>query len=91
MKWGGMSEDEALALVTLNPAIQLGIDDRVGSIEVGKDADLVIWENYPLSAYAKALTTIVDGRIVFDIERDAERQAMIAAEKEALEAVVSER
>ncbi len=91
MKWGGMSEDEALALVTLNPAIQLGIDDRVGSIEVGKDADLVIWENYPLSAYAKALSTIVDGRIVFDIERDAERQAMIAAEKEALEAVVSER
>jgi imidazolonepropionase-like amidohydrolase len=91
MKWGGMSENEALALVTLNPAIQLGIEDRVGSIEVGKDADLVIWENYPLSAYAKTLTTIIDGRIVFDIERDAERQEMIAAEKEALESVVSGR
>ncbi|MGD2217190.1 MAG: amidohydrolase family protein, partial [Gemmatimonadales bacterium] len=91
MKWGGMSENEALALVTLNPAIQLGIDDRVGSIEIGKDADLVIWENYPLSAYAKTLTTIVDGRIVFDIERDAERQEMIAAEKEALGSVVSGR
>lgn len=91
MKWGGMSENQALALVTLNPAIQLGVDDRVGSIEVGKDADLVIWENYPLSAYAKTLTTIVDGRIVFDVERDAERQEMIAAEKEALQTVVSGR
>jgi imidazolonepropionase-like amidohydrolase len=91
MKWGGVSENEALALVTLNPAIQLGIDDRVGSIEVGKDADLVIWENFPLSAYAKTLTTIVDGRIVFDVERDAERQEMIAAEKEALQTVVGGR
>ncbi|UCC84248.1 MAG: amidohydrolase family protein [Gemmatimonadota bacterium] len=91
MKWGGMSEDEALALVTLNAAIQLGIDDRVGSIEIGKDADLVIWENYPLSAYAKTLTTIVDGRIVFDVERDAERQEVIAAEKEALQTLVSGR
>jgi len=86
MKWGGLSEDEALALVTLNPAIQLGVEDRVGSLEVGKDADLVIWENHPLSAYAKCLTTIVDGRIVFDVERDRERQEMIAAEKEALKA-----
>jgi imidazolonepropionase-like amidohydrolase len=84
MKWGGLSEDEALALVTINPAIQLRVDDRVGSIEVGKDADLAIWENHPLSAYAKCLTTIVDGRIVFDIDRDRERQEMIAAEKDAL-------
>ncbi|UCC74648.1 MAG: amidohydrolase family protein [Gemmatimonadota bacterium] len=90
MKWGSLSEDEALALVTLNPAIQLGIDDRVGSIEVGKDADLVIWENYPLSAYAKCLATIVDGRIVFDVERDRERQEMIAAEKDALRAMMGE-
>ncbi len=85
MKWGGLSEDEALALVTLNPAIQLGVDDKVGSIEVGKDADLVIWENHPLSAYAKTLTTIVDGRIVFNVERDRERQELIATEKRALE------
>jgi len=91
MKWGGMSENDALALVTINPAIQLGIEDRVGSIEVGKDADLVIWENHPLSAYARTLTTIVDGRIVFDVERDAERQAAIAAEKEALRAVAGGR
>jgi imidazolonepropionase-like amidohydrolase len=86
MKWGGLSEDEALALVTLNPAIQLGVGDKVGSIEAGKDADLVIWENYPLSVYAKTVTTIVDGRIVFDVERDRERQDRIAAEKEALKA-----
>jgi imidazolonepropionase-like amidohydrolase len=86
MKWGGLSEDEALALVTLNPAIQLGVADKVGSIEVGKDADLVIWENNPLSVYAKTLTTIIDGRIVFDLERDGERQERIMAEKRALEA-----
>ncbi len=86
MKWGGLSEDEALALVTLNPAIQLGVGDKVGSIEVGKDADLVIWENNPLSVYAKTLTTIVDGRIVFDVERDRERQERIASEREALKA-----
>jgi cytosine/adenosine deaminase-related metal-dependent hydrolase len=86
MKWGGLSEDEALALVTLNAAIQLGVGERVGSIEAGKDADLVIWENHPLSAYAKTLTTIVDGRIVFDVDRDGERQERILAEKEALKA-----
>jgi imidazolonepropionase-like amidohydrolase len=87
MKWGGLTEDEALALVTLNPAIQLGVGDRVGSIDVGKDADLVIWENHPLSAYAKTLTTIVDGRVVFDVERDRQRQEAIGAEKEALVSV----
>jgi imidazolonepropionase-like amidohydrolase len=85
MKWGGLSENDALALVTLNPAIQLRVDGWVGSIEVGKDADLVIWENYPLSVYAKTLTTLVDGRVVFDVERDQERQQLIAQEKEALE------
>jgi imidazolonepropionase-like amidohydrolase len=84
MKWGGLSADEALALVTLNPAKQLGVADRVGSIDVGKDADLVIWENYPLSVYARCLTTLVDGRIVFDVERDRERQERIVAERESL-------
>lgn len=74
MKWGGLSRDEALALVTLNPAKQLMIDDRVGSIEVGKDADLAIWEGDPLSAYSRVLTTFVDGQVYFDIERDKERR-----------------
>ena len=49
VKWGGLSDDEALALVTINPAKQLRIDDRVGSIEVGKDADLTVWTRHPLS------------------------------------------
>jgi len=53
IKYGGLSHDEALKLVTINPAIQLGIDKRVGSIEVGKDADLVIYNHDPLSAYAR--------------------------------------
>ena len=84
IKWGGMGEEEALGLVTLNPAIQFGIDDRVGSIEIGKDADLVVWEGHPLSVYAKALQTYVDGKLYFDIEMDRERQAAIEAEKAAL-------
>ena len=84
MKWGGMEEQEALRLVTLNPAIQLGIDDQTGSIEVGKDADLVIWDGYPLSMFAKAVKTYVDGQLYFDIELDVERQEAIEAEKLAL-------
>ncbi|MFQ5679041.1 MAG: amidohydrolase family protein [Gemmatimonadota bacterium] len=90
MKWGGLTEDQALALVTINPARQLRIDDRVGSIEEGKDADLVVWENHPLSAYAKALTTIVDGRIVFDVERDRQRQEWLAKRKEELKESLGE-
>ncbi len=84
IRWGGMGEEEALRLVTLNPAKQFGIDDRVGSIEIGKDADLVVWEGHPLSVYAKALQTYVDGKLYFDIEMDRERQAAIEAERAAL-------
>jgi imidazolonepropionase-like amidohydrolase len=84
MKWGGLSADEALALVTLNPAKQLMIDDRVGSIEVGKDADLVIWDGDPLSVYSKALTTLVDGEVYFDREKDQEQRIEIARQKAVL-------
>lgn len=84
MKWGGMSEEQALAMVTINPARQLRVEDRVGSLEAGKDADVVLWEGHPLSSTAKALTTIIDGRIVFDVERDRARQEAIAAAKERL-------
>ena len=83
MKWGGLDEEAALRLVTLNPAIQLGIDDRVGSIDEGKDADLTIWEGHPLSMFGKPVQTYVDGKLYFDIELDRERQAAIAAEKQA--------
>ncbi len=84
IKWGGLSEDEALALVTINPAKQLMIDDRVGSLEVGKDADLAIWDGPPLSVYSKVLTTFVDGRIYFDRVRDEKLRIDLADEKRKL-------
>ena len=84
MKWGGLEEEAALRLVTLNPAMQLGIDDRTGSIDVGKDADLVVFDGYPLGMFAKPIQTYVDGDLYFDIELDAERRAAIQAEKQAL-------
>ncbi len=68
VRWGGLGDDEALALVTINPARQLGIGDRVGSIEVGKDADLVIYDRHPLSSRAVVQTTLVDGKVYFDRE-----------------------
>jgi imidazolonepropionase-like amidohydrolase len=84
MKYGGLTHDEALKLVTINPAIQLGIDKRVGSIDVGKDADLVIYNHDPLSAYAVVQETLIDGRVYFDRKRDiAEREAR-EKEKKAL-------
>ena len=70
VKYGGLSEIEALKLVTLNPAKLLHIDDKVGSIKVGKVADLVLWTAHPLSIYAKADKTIIDGQIYFDREED---------------------
>ncbi|MFQ5926166.1 MAG: amidohydrolase, partial [Terriglobia bacterium] len=84
MKWGGLSETEALKLVTLNPAKQLGIAQRVGSIEVGKDADLVIYDKHPLSVYAVVQKTLIDGQVYFDREKDIARRAEIAKEKKAL-------
>jgi imidazolonepropionase-like amidohydrolase len=84
MRWGGASEADALKMITLNPAQQLGIDDRVGSIEVGKDADLVIFDGHPLSAYGVVQTTIIDGAIYFDRGHDMELREAIAAEKAEL-------
>lgn len=69
-KYGGLSDDEALSLITINPARQLGIDKRVGSIEVGKEADIAIFNNHPLSIYAIPQYTIVDGVVRFDIKND---------------------
>ena len=86
MKFGGLTRDEAIKLVTLNPAIQLGIDKRVGSIDVGKDADLAIYNHDPLSAYAVVQKTLIDGRVYFDRERDiADRPAREKEKKELLE------
>jgi imidazolonepropionase-like amidohydrolase len=84
MKWGDMAEENALRLVTLNPARQLGIDDRTGSIDVGKDADLAVFDGPPLSMFAKVLQTYVDGTLYFDRDLDRERQEAIETEKAAL-------
>jgi imidazolonepropionase-like amidohydrolase len=84
VKYGGMSEDDAFRMVTLNPAKALHVADRVGSIKEGKDADLVLWNDNPLSIYAKPEKTIVDGIIYFDLDRDALLRKNIATERNRL-------
>ena len=66
MKYGGMTEREALAMITLNGAKQLGLDKRTGSIEVGKDADLAVFNGHPLNSYARVEMTLVDGEVYFE-------------------------
>lgn len=70
MKYGDLGEEDALKLITIYPAIQLGIDKFVGSIEEGKDADFVIWDGNPLSTYSKVLETWIEGKKYFDREED---------------------
>lgn len=84
VKYGGVPEEEALKFVTLNPAKQLRIDDRVGSLEPGKDADFVIWSASPLSTYARAEQTWIDGRRYFSLDDDAAMRAAAMSEREAL-------
>jgi imidazolonepropionase-like amidohydrolase len=84
IKFGGMSEEDALKMVTLNPAKMLHVDNRVGSIKAGKDADLVLWSDNPLSIYARAEKTIVDGIVYFDREKDAEIRKKQTAERNRL-------
>jgi imidazolonepropionase-like amidohydrolase len=89
-KYGGLNETEALSLITINPAKQLKIDKRVGSIEVGKDADLTIFDKHPLSNYAKVEKVFIDGQMYFDRssdlaerpERDTEKKKLLDKEKE---------
>ena len=85
MHWGDLTEEQALKLVTLNPAIQLGIQDRVGSLEVGKDADLAIWNGHPFSVYSRVDTTFIDGEVFFDRQQDLARRPELAKERAALE------
>jgi imidazolonepropionase-like amidohydrolase len=84
MKWRGLDEVQALKLVALNPAIQLCIADRVGSIEVGKDADLAIYDQHPLSVYAVAQIVLIDGQVYSDRQQDIARRSEIEKEKKAL-------
>jgi imidazolonepropionase-like amidohydrolase len=81
VKYGGISEIEALKLVTLNPAKILHLDNRMGSIKTGKDADLVLWTDNPLSVYAKASKTIVDGTLYFDEVADTKIKEQIDSER----------
>ncbi|MBW3552949.1 MAG: amidohydrolase family protein [Gemmatimonadetes bacterium] len=84
IKWGGASPEEAIRFITANPARQLGVADQVGTIEVGRDADLAVFEGDPLSVTSRVRQTYVDGHLYFDVDLDGERRAAIEREKAAL-------
>jgi imidazolonepropionase-like amidohydrolase len=85
MKYGGVPEQDSLQMITLNPAKQLGIDKRTGSIDVGKDADLVIWSAHPFSVYAKPEMTMIEGIAYFDLAKDKEMRIAMEKERQELE------
>ncbi len=91
IKYGGLSEEEALKLITLNPASQLGVESRVGSIEMGKDADLAIWSGHPLSVYSHAEMTMIDGETFFDRQQDIARRPEFERERRQLEQLEANR
>ncbi len=84
VRFGGVSEEDALKFVTLNPAKLLRIDDHTGSLKAGKDADVVVWSDHPLSIYARADMTFVDGIKFFDRQEDLKKREEIAAERNRL-------
>jgi imidazolonepropionase-like amidohydrolase len=84
IKYGGLTEDQAFKMCTLNPAIMLHVADRVGSIKVGKDADLVLWNDNPLSVYATAQSTFVDGIEYYNRQKDSAMRVYIASERNRL-------
>ena len=84
IKYGGVSEEDAWKFVTLNPAILLHIDNRVGSIKIGKDADLVLWSGHPLSISSKAEKTLIEGKVYFDLQKDLQLRESMKVEKNHL-------
>lgn len=84
LKYGGVTEEQAWNFVTLNPAKLLQVDDKVGSIKVGKDADVVLWSDNPLTIYAKAEKTVVDGIVFFDIEQENAKNELVQKERNEL-------
>ncbi|MFQ5629504.1 MAG: amidohydrolase family protein, partial [bacterium] len=84
VKYGGVEQSEAFKFVTLNPAKQMRIDRYVGSLEVGKDADFVIWSGSPLSTLSRCEQTWVDGRKYFDLEEDKKLQEEVARQRAVL-------
>lgn len=89
-KYGNLSDDEALSLITINPARQLGIDNRVGSLEVGKEGDVAIFRNHPLSIYTVPVMTIVDGVVRFDAAKDPDDIRIVVDPKQDLESAFTE-
>ena len=84
VKYGGVSEEDAWKFVTLNPAKMLHLDDKIGSIKIGKDADLVLWTEHPMSIYAKAEKTMIEGAIYYDLEKLPEMMKSIQLERNKL-------
>jgi imidazolonepropionase-like amidohydrolase len=84
VKYGGVSENDALAMITIMPAKQLALEDRVGSLEIGKDADIVMFDKHPLSDYAKVQKVMIDGELYFDRDRDVTGRGARDKEKKAL-------
>ncbi|MGO1751006.1 MAG: amidohydrolase family protein [Psychroflexus sp.] len=84
MKYGGVSEEDACKFVTANPAKLLHLEDRVGTVEEGKDADVVLWNAHPLSVYAKPLQTLIEGVVYFDLEKDKKMRQEIKKERQVL-------
>lgn len=84
VKYGGISEEDALKMVTLNPAKMLHLDNQMGSIKAGKSADMVLWTDHPLSVYAIPEKTIIDGKVYFDLDKDAQNNKELAAERARL-------
>jgi imidazolonepropionase-like amidohydrolase len=84
IKYGGMTEEEAWNMITINPAKLLHLDGQTGSIKVGKDADVVLWTAHPMSIYAKAQTTIIDGTVYFDVDQDLAKRKAVKKERNML-------
>ncbi len=84
-KYGGLTDDQALALITINPAKQLGIENQVGSLEISKEADIAIFKNHPLSIYTVPMFTLVDGVIRFDREKDPADMRIYVDPKQAVD------
>jgi imidazolonepropionase-like amidohydrolase len=84
-KYGGLTDDEALSLITINPAKQLGIENRVGSLEVGKDGDVVIFKGHPLSVYSIPQYTLIDGVLKFDRAKDADDMRIYVDPKQTID------
>jgi imidazolonepropionase-like amidohydrolase len=84
VEYGALTEEEAWKLVTLNPAKLLHLDNRLGSIRVGKDADLVLWNTSPLAIYARPEKTIIDGAVYFDLSTEDRKRDAMQAERARL-------